>query len=285
MLDTAPVFFVSSGRSGTQMLEKVFSVRSEIEIHHEFMCTYVQPLAARWYMGRIGRTEAVAALRAVYEPAVYYSLNPIWADSSNKLSWVIELLEEIFPTARYVYTVRDGRKVASSFFHKLGNECYDDRSVAILRGHLEDPERNPCPPPEKKYWWNVPLAPSPWAQDFAQYEQFERICFHWGEVNRVILRQLVNVPESRRFFCRLEDLVTDEENIKSLCRFLGLSYAPEIFRALGRPQNVNRPEDRLLTPAQLSQLFRIAGDMMTHFGYDQREEYQMAYGQPDSPCG
>jgi hypothetical protein len=278
MDNTHPVFIVSSGRSGTQMLEKLLSSDPGVEAHHEYLCTHVQPLAALWSMGKISRNEALETLASLYKPAVTYSERHIFADSSNKLSWVIELLSDLFPNARFVFTIRDGRKVASSYFHKLGNECYDDRSIAILRGFLE--RDLPAPPPEKKYWWPIPLSPSPWANTFKKFDQFERICWHWAAINRSILDQLESIDPSRWFFCRLEDLVNNETTTRALWNFLGLKYDSCLFAMLQRPHNINQPMDRLLTHTQTEQLFAIAGEMMTRFGYDQTEIYQMTYGQP-----
>jgi hypothetical protein len=279
MHDTRPLFLVSSGRSGTQMLEKLLSGQPEVEAHHEYLCTHVQPLAARWAMDRMARDEALAGLAGLYGPAIEYCERPLFADSSNKLSWVIELLAELFPAARFVFTVRDGRKVASSYFHKLADECYDDRSVAILRAHLES--GRPAPPPDKKYWWPIPLPPAPDAADFPGFDQFDRICWHWGAINRAVLRQLAGIEPHRQFFCRLEDLTAEPTVVRQLWQFLGLTYRPQLFELLQRPHNVNRPEDRLLTEDQNRRLFSVAGDMMAHFGYDQRKEYRMTYGQPE----
>jgi hypothetical protein len=279
MQTTKPIFFVSSGRSGSQMLHKLFSGCPQLEIHHEYLCTHVQPLAALWAMGRIEQSRVREQLSVLYQPAMLYSERPIWADSSNKLAWVIEILDEIFPNARYVHTVRDGRKVASSFFHKLGAECYDDRSVAILQDYLEASDRLPAPPPEKKYWWQIPQAPSPWAAAFRHFDQFERICYHWAEINRRIIDQLSTIPAERQLFCRLEDLTTDPDCIAKLCTFLDIPNEPGYFQALQRPHNISKPEDRLLTLEQTRSLMHIAGDMMDRFGYSQSQEYRMQYGQ------
>ena len=102
--------------------------------------------------------------------------------------------------------MRDGRKVASSYFHKLGNECYDDRSTEIL-ARLPGGSRRPAPPPEKKYWWPQPKSGEPWAKEFPRFNQFQRIAWHWSEINRVILRDLKDIPEHRRMFIQLEELL------------------------------------------------------------------------------
>lgn len=147
-----PIFIVSSGRSGTRALENAISASADVTTHHEYMVNIIQPVAVRYWMHLTGRSEALKILGQTYGAAIKYAETPIWVDSSNKTSWVIDLLAELFPNARFVHLVRDGRKVVSSYFHKLGNECYDDRSTAILAKYADGsgtlPRLTP-PPPEK----------------------------------------------------------------------------------------------------------------------------------------
>ena len=138
---------VSSGRSGSAMMEKVFSVDPSVEVHHEYLCTHVQKIACLWEMRKISRSHALKELSLIYGPALFYCSAPIFIDSSNKLSWVISLLDELFPSCHFVHIVRDGRKVTSSYYHKLHDECYDNRSVRILRASFEN--KILLPPPEK----------------------------------------------------------------------------------------------------------------------------------------
>jgi hypothetical protein len=59
--------------------------------------------------------------------------------------------------------------------------------------------------------------------------------------------------------------------------FLGLDYQDSDFAAFTRPHNVNRPEDRLLTPAQRAQFEAIAAPVMARLGYAERAEYLVNY--------
>ena len=129
-------------------------------MHHEYMVQITQPLAIKRYLGFIGETECRRVIAETHGAAIRYSESTHWGDSSNKLSWLIPDLAALFPKARFVHLVRDGRKVCSSYFHKLAAECYDDRSTAIFQAYLDDPAL-PAPPPEKKYWWPVPRKNSP----------------------------------------------------------------------------------------------------------------------------
>lgn len=274
---TRPFFVLSSGRSGSKMMEKLLAAAPEIEIHHEYLCTHVQPLAVKRYLGLIDDATAQAALRAWHGAARHYSARPLWGDSSNKLCWLVDVLDSVFPDALFVHLVRDGRKVASSYFHKLAEECYDDRSVAVLSAWLARPDALAEPPPEKKYWWPQPRPGTPLATDFAHFDRFARIAWHWAESNRVILDRLAYVPPERQLRLHLEDLVASPARQAELFAFLGLPPPPQAAELLRRPHNVNRPVDHPLTPAQRDRLMALAGDVMRLFGYDRRPEYAVEY--------
>ena len=276
-MNAEPFFVVSSGRSGTAMLHKALSQAPGVEMHHEYMVHIIQPLAVKRYLGLVTENDAYGILRDTYVAAVHYCDGSHWGDSSNKVSWLIPELAALLPKAKFVYLARDGRKVASSYFHKLNNECYDDRSTAILRAFLDDPANHPAPPPEKKYWWPIPLKADPVSKIFADFDQFQRIAWHWAEINRVIMSSLEKLPPSQSHFARLEDLRTSSQSVHRLYDFLNLPYKDEYFAMFARPHNVNKPEDRLLDEKQRSQFHDIASEMMTRLGYASKDEYVVNY--------
>jgi hypothetical protein len=262
-------FIVSSGRSGTAMLHRVLAAAGDIEMHHEYMVHIVQPLAVRRYRGLASAAEASTVLASTHKAAAHYSTASHWGDSSNKLSWLIPELAALMPDAKFVHLVRDGRKVAGSYFRKLGEECYDDRATAILRDFLDG--KAPAPPPEKKYWWPIPRDPA-----FRGFNQFERIAWHWAEINRVISRDISALPAARRHLVRLEDLCQSPNAAAGLFRFLNLSYRDEHFAMFARPHNVHRPQDERLDADQARRFHAIAGATMAALGYA-GDEYVVKY--------
>ena len=271
-----PFFIVSSGRSGTAMLHKALSAVTGVEMHHEYAVQITQPLAVKRYLGLISQEDCRRQVEETYGAAIRHSEAGHWGDSSNKLSWLIPDLAAQFPQARFVHLVRDGRKVCSSYFHKLGAECYDDRSTAIFQAYADDP-RLPAPPPEKKYWWPVPRKNSADATRFRGFSQFERICWHWAELNRVVLEELEHLAPERSLFLRLEELRESPSAVSELYHFLNLPYREADFTVFGRPHNVNRPEDKLLTEPQRTSFEAIAGAMQARLGYAGRPEYVVNY--------
>src|SRR6185437_13663018 len=141
-------------------------------------------LGVKRYLGAVDAAQTRNILDETFGAAIRHAQGTHWGDSSNKLSWLIPDLAALFPQARFIHLVRDGRKVASSYFHKLGGECYDDRSTETLADYLAG--RADAPPPEKKYWWPQPKSGEPWAKEFPRFNQFQRIVWHWSEINRVI---------------------------------------------------------------------------------------------------
>jgi len=246
-------------------------------MHHEYMVHVTQPLAIRRYLGLISQEDTIRVLAQTHGAAAHYSSAAHWGDSSNKLSWLIPDLAGLLPDAKFIHLVRDGRKVTGSYFRKLGEECYDERSTAILQAHYDDPTRVPAPPPEKKFWWPVPRKGDPQGRTFRQFGQFERICWHWAEINRVILEALAELPASRQMFLRLEELRTSPSAVKGLYDFLNLHYRDDAFAVFARPHNVNRPEDRLLDAHERERFDTIAGAMMERLGYAERAEYVVNY--------
>lgn len=274
-MSAEPFFIVSSGRSGTAMLHKALSAEPGVEMHHEYMVQITQPLAVRRYLDLIDGEETQRLIGETYGGAIRYSSAAHWGDSSNKLSWLIPDLAAAFPRARFVHLVRDGRKVASSYFHKLGNECYDDASTGILQAHYDAHE--PAPPPEKKYWWPLPRHGSANSGRFRSFSQFERICWHWAELNRIVLEELSRLSAERTLFVRLEELRNSPSEVHGLYEFLGLPFRDEAYGVFARPHNVNRPEDRLLDAAQRQQFEAIAGPMQAQLGYAGTPEYVVNY--------
>ncbi len=270
-----PFFIVSSGRSGTAMLHKALCADPQVEMHHEYMVHIVQPLGVKRYWDSVSRDEAMRILDATHGAAIRCSTAVHWGDSSNKLSWLIPELAALFPRAKFVHLVRDGRKVASSYFHKLGDENYDDRSTGILQSFHDG--LGPAPPPEKKYWWALPRKGDQAAERFRAFDQFQRIAWHWAEVNRVVSQSLASIAPERQHFVRLEDLVSSGDAVRSLWRFLGLRLRDDQLRMFARPHNVNRPEDKLLDATQRTAFDGIASEAMTRFGYADTPEYVVNY--------
>lgn len=280
MKTTRPIFVIGSGRCGTRSVYKLLRDQPDMEVHHEYACTHIQKLSVLKSLGKLDHTGALEQLNALHFSAIELSTSSTFIDCSNKLTWIIPELIERFPQARFVHMVRDGRKVSASFYRKLRNEIYDDESVSVLRQWLAGEIRLP-PPPEKRYWWNIPTEGMPFAEVFGRFSQFERICYHWVESNRRILDDAETfLPQSQYLQVKLEKLHSDIDYFSQFLEFVGVSLTSELWARIQRPENAIIPMDFGLSPAQLESFELIASEMMHNLGYDLRiAPAEVNYGQ------
>lgn len=262
-----PLFIVGSGRSGTAALARTLSMYEGVNVHHEYLVNYVQPLAMQYYHGWINEKHAIERLWETHGAGYNYTDAVLWGDASNKLSWLIYPLTWLFPNAKFIQVVRDGRKVASSFYNKLGNEIYADADVELMRSWATR-QSLLTPPIEKRYWWNLPPE---------EHDQFERICWHWRECHETIEGSFIEYlePEQHKSW-KLEDILDDLNIFADLVEFIGLDYNEAFFNSLKVPHNVSEPINYPLTDEQTKQFQEICGDSMRYYGYS-GDEYDVKY--------
>jgi len=269
--NTRIAFVVSSGRSGTALLgQKLLPALNtdglQVEATHEYHCTQVQEWAVRYHSGVMSRQEVQPLLWRLYESARYHSEAPLFVDVSNKLSWHITALTELWPDAKFVHIIRGGPQTCLSFYHKLKAECYTDRGVKALH-HWLARSSGVIPPQEKEWWWPMPHLDSPFLGDFIwSWGRWQRICWYWAEVNRVIGKSLENyVRPKNRMTVRLEDLVGDSgATWLELVTFLGLNWV-DVDSLLARPHNVGWLAEYEMTDSQEGQFWKLCGKVQEKY--------------------
>ena len=270
---TQPAFVIGTGRSGTRAIYKALLGLKGVEAHHEFACLEVQKVSAEKFMRLSLEDRTRERIRELYGSAIYWSPANSWIDCSNKATWIIEELVQEFPEARFLNLVRDGRKVALSFFKKLPDEMYDDYSVQVMQDWLTN-QAKPQPPLEKRFWWNVPQPGQPFHDEFPRFDQFERAVYHWVSANQTARASLGKLPSKSQMTVKLEDLVGSIDMQKDVCEFLRVPYSPSVTESLSSPKNVIVPIDFVMTSEQRAKFELIATGEMRVLGYDveQREE-------------
>lgn len=271
---TVPIFILSSGRSGSQMMEKLLSSHKNAEVHHEYLCNIIQPLGTEYYMNQNNLSDLNEVIDSTFGSAISLTTKDLWIDSSNKLSWIVGPLSIKFPNAKFVHLIRDGRRVVSSYYNKLYSECYDDFSVKCLYDFFY--KAGLQPPPEKKFWWPLIKHKGSY-ENFMNLNQFQKICLHWSEINKVIEEGIKNVNPYNTFFLRLEDLIQNKETYENFMSFLGLQSSEENFHILKKPHNVNLPKSFELNEIQLRDFDEICGATMKKYGYDHKNDYEVKY--------
>jgi hypothetical protein len=285
------LFTVSSGRAGSYLIHRLLSLYPQVESHHEFNCAYTQKVAVINYLGLYSEAVAVSKLEETHGAGVRYCEAEIFSDSSNKLSWLIQPLHRLFPEAKFLWLVRDGRRVCISYMKKLPDEVYRDKDVDILYkwldGYIAPPVTGvvlqwnwwqEIPAPTKGIWWPVPRPSSPVAHVFRyEWNRWQRLCWYWNEVNQTISNSLEKIPSGQWTGMKLEDLTRDRKFYIYLMEWLGLPPTDQGWQLLQKPTNVTEPVNYPLTQEQESQYWEICGETHLGLGYGREAVYDVRY--------
>jgi len=277
MKNNKPVFIVSSGRSGTFAIVNALKDNNELIIHHEFLFELVLKNAVLYKMALINDDDIQKSLYDTYYSAIYYARGKKWVDCSNALPWLIKPLLKMFPGARFVHLIRDGRKVVSSFYNKFGSLMYNDDCVNDMLNWLNNKNKYPIPPAEKKYWRPIPINNEKSYNEFTSYDQFQRICYYWNDLNQHTVNEFHNIPDRQKLTVKFEDLLNEKFVQKNFTEFMGLRYKEEMFNSFSRPVNVHKPINYKLSKKQKENFYKICKPMMERYNYESESEYDVKY--------
>lgn len=267
-------FFVGSGRSGTTLVQAMFSSHPALAVVHESQ--FIPRLAGRYTRGRfaaeaflndVARSPDFRRLhldldelrqrlllvgdypQAVREIFTCYAVangKSRYGDKTPGYVLDLDLLARLFPEARFVHVIRDGRDVAMSYLERQFGP--GDLGQAAL------------------YWRQRVTA----GQDSG-----------------------ARLGPQRYQELRYEELIDDpEETLKKVCGFIALEYDPSMLRYFervdqltaaaadpGAHQSLSLPPTRGLRdwrtqmePADVALFERLAGGTLASLGYHRASE-------------
>ncbi len=167
----------------------------------------------------------------------------------------IGFLKEIFPDARFVHIVRDGRAVA----HSYTNVEWWNGWQGVYRWRLGVPEPDLLAKLER--YGNSFLALA---------------AVYWKILVRNIMNAAAQLPAGDALLVRYEDLVADPEKEARRCvEFAGLEAEPRFIRHLRTVKIVDANRHRMRIPpwrealdaSQLAMFEDLAGEELAEFGY------------------
>jgi len=196
----APFFCLSPGRSGSTTLARVLSQSPDCDCRHEPHPQLIAEATEWRYRGARGE-EIVAALRRSRRP----SRGTVYGETSHKMALIVPLIRRAFAGARFVWVTRDGREFARSAFR--------------LGWHADGPPESEWAAWRPRGDLAGEVSPGEWAA----MDRFERVCWHWSYVNRVVEADLARSPAAG-IRVRLEEL---EGELPRICEHVGV--APVAF--------------------------------------------------------
>lgn len=280
-----PIILIGAARSGTKFLRSVIGQSTDIA-SVPYDTSYI------WRYGNEARPDD-AFTRADATPSVrkfvtrqLRRIAGLKSDDNRRLlektvgnTLRVGFVDEIFPDARFIHLVRDGRAVTESamrlwqappdwpaLFQKLRGMPLSNASYALwfgknlLTGLVTGRQGG-------KVWG--PRYPGV-DKDVAAERPLEEICaLQWTESVAHARRQLDEIPAERCHTVRYEDLLHDPAALDGLIDFLAL-YDGQVVREALREDAIHDNLEKWrgkLTAEQIAAITTIAEPELRHFGY------------------
>lgn len=166
-------FILSTGRCGSTTIRDFLNQARNCHCVHEPEPQLIAE-ATRYAYGEFDHREMVELLRTTRPVQVE---GKRYGESNLKLSFVFDALDEAFPQASYVWLLRDGRETVASM-HARGWYTHSSELHAWERWRIQGDRVGDV---SVQAWMNM--------------SAFEKCCWYWTYVNRLIQRKLNRVAD------------------------------------------------------------------------------------------
>lgn len=255
---TAFTFIVGCARSGTSILGELVASHPRVD--------YIFEASPIWEWGGMGENESHRLLaehatpelkrriRRWFKSRAHFARTLVEKNPRNILR--IPYMKEIFPEARILHIVRDGRDVACSMIPGCGLDHWS---------HLKPPS---------------------WKEYFENYSGAVRCAMAWNQSLEIGLKDLAEVSHLQ---VRYEDLLASPESVAGeIFAYMGMNMYPKVsefcqkvsnqtassYHAMHQDQwyrddhqvRVGRWRENL-APAEQERINALLAPMLTHLGY------------------
>jgi len=224
-------FVVSTGRSGTTTVAGWLNQVAGLRCVHEPQPVLISESADYRY-GKVSQDDVCKLLRSTRAPTAD---GREYGESNQCLALLIPALAATFSDASYLWLVRDARAVVASAMQKY---WYSGRS--------ENHERYEDCPPIERMWIDgrvrADLVGEATASEWEAWSRFEKCCWYWAYVNRVIEQDLQGQPRHRWIRVRLEDLPAQAPRVITFLtgRTDGTATVPHLNQAKREPYSTDQ---------------------------------------------
>lgn len=279
-----PVFLIGAGRSGTKFLRALLEISQEVVAipydigyvwrygnesfpHDEFTAEMADEDVIKYVRKTLPKLvkESKVGARYLVEKSVPNTLRP-------------EFLYKIFPEAKFIHLIRDGRAVTESSIRMW--------STPVERSYLLNKVKYfPWSNYKYAFWYIGNILKGVfssgrgsyvWGPRYKGIEQdastlpIEVVCARqWKRCVEASEIQLSSIPDEQVIEVRYESLVSDDTELNRLCDFIGLSDVAAVIDNFHNSVNASNTEKwkNSLNGVALEQVNKEINELNTKLGY------------------
>ena len=244
MRKNSPIFISSSGRSGSTSIVEALSKIENVSAHHGPKNKHFERINCLRYLNRRGGSGAssdqvISKLKKYRDPLIKQveSEGKVYIESSWFISAMLPELVQLYPNAKIVHLVRDGRDFVRSGMNRF---WFSGKQSDLKRVGIWTRDK-----------WSPPALCE---------TRFQKICWLWAEQQRVMQAGLKEIPLKNNFgVVRFEDLVSS--GLGEFINKLGIKGGTGITM-----QTLNRTKKNFIIPHWRDWTAEMKEDARRHMG-------------------
>lgn len=263
MKDTQPILILSTGRTGTIFLARLFAdLYPEAASYHERGNSRPIQILTNLHFSHLFPKSGLKAAWKIFKGNEIESCEKKFhIDANNFLYGLASIAPELYPNLKVLHIVRDPRNYVTSQLN------FSRQKRTSFIGNYLVPFWQPNP----FLVGELPLS------RFFNFTRFEKYCWVWDFKNRMMSQLETSSVAYLRI--QFEDLFekNPEETFSRITDFFGLSRKSGIKERFHEPANTSKttffPEWHNWTPRMALQLQSLCGKQMAKYGYGNEPEW------------
>lgn len=295
-------FVIGCQRSGTTLLSDLLGMHPDLATWNEPYFIWDWHLPAKDTDARTAE-EATPQVKKFCDSAFTtfqkkYKCKMV-IEKSPENCFRIPFVHALYPDAKFIHILRDGRDVAQSIVREWNTRAAQVKSKSVAKAlklaHQKWYEQPDIPTRLKQFYFefrSMPLWPpsnlfnkarwkgypgwgprfDSWQRDIEKLSQVEFNALQWVKATEQALQDSVLIPSANYLEIRYEDLTAQpNETLQKILSFLGIDTAPAAQLTHGvRPDN-SRKWEKFFTKDELLQVEAIQGTLLQQLGYKQEK--------------
>ena len=299
------VFIIGSPRSGTTILGEILDKHEKISQWYEPYFVWDHHFRNRSHDERTAEEATPKICNQIYTDFLKYKQKTgsrIIVDKSPRNSLKIPFIRQIFPQARYIHILRDGRDATLSI-HKewlrrknivhdpKKNNHFDYKNTLIVvgkwlqrqpfimdkirafyfetHGHFINKKKH-----LNRLRWNGEVGWGPrfkgWEAIFIEKPLLQFNAIQWSKCIESIQKSWLTIPIEHKIEIRYEDLISKgEQTITHILNFLKLDAETDFWKSIPqlKANNFNKWKNEF-SKVQISQIYAILAPLLIELGYE-----------------